>query len=137
MWTCNSCKQNFPSLTGISAQLKSIEDTTYKRLIKLEDDVHDMKTGLVEKIRGEVKTIKPSLIEEIKQDIKSTLQDDVRMVVREIEDQNKKSYELIFFNVPKSEDKNNIARNEYDHSLMLSGARLWCESFVGACSIVP
>jgi hypothetical protein len=83
-------KQNFPSLTGISAQLKSIEDTTYKRLSKLEDDVHvnhDMKTGLEEKIRGEVKTIKPSLIEEIKQDIKSTLQDDVRMVVREIEDQ--------------------------------------------------
>jgi hypothetical protein len=34
-----------------------------------------------------VKTIKPSLIEEIKQDIKSTLQDDVRMVVREIEKQ--------------------------------------------------
>jgi hypothetical protein len=66
MWTCNSCKQNFPSLTGISAQLKSIEDTTYKRLSKLEDDVHDMKTGLEEKIRGEVKTIKPSLIEEIK-----------------------------------------------------------------------
>jgi hypothetical protein len=58
--------KNFPSLTGISAQLKSIEDTTYKRLSKLEDDVHDMKTGLDEKIRGEVKTIKPSLIEEIK-----------------------------------------------------------------------
>jgi hypothetical protein len=49
--------------------LKSIEDTTYKRLSKLEDDVHDMKTGLDEKIRGGVKTIKPSLIEEIKQDI--------------------------------------------------------------------
>ena len=45
MWTCNSCKQNFPSLTGISAQLKSIEDTTYKRLSKLEDDVHDMNKG--------------------------------------------------------------------------------------------
>ena len=116
MWTCNSCKQNFPSLTGISAQLKSIEDTTYKRLSKLEDDVHDMKTGLDEKIRGEVKTIKPSLIEEIKQDIKSTLQDDVRMVVREIEDQKTRAMNLIFFNVPESEDKNNIVRNEYDHS---------------------
>lgn len=118
MWTCNSCKQNFPSLTGISAQLKSIEDTTYKRLSKLEDDVHDMKTGLDEKIRGEVKTIKPSLIEEIKQDIKSTLQDDVRMVVREIEDQKTRAMNLIFFNVPESEDKNNIVRNEYDHSLI-------------------
>jgi nitrogenase molybdenum-iron protein alpha/beta subunit len=59
-----------------------------------------MKTGLEEKIRGEVKTIKPSLIEEIKQDIKSTLQDDVRMVVREIEDQKARAMNLIFFNVP-------------------------------------
>jgi AICAR transformylase/IMP cyclohydrolase PurH len=54
------------------------------------------KTGLDEKIRGEVKTIKPSLIEEIKQDIKSTLQDDVRMVVREIEDQKTRAMNLIF-----------------------------------------
>jgi len=30
MWTCNYCKQNFPSLTGISAQLKSIEVTKQK-----------------------------------------------------------------------------------------------------------
>jgi hypothetical protein len=61
--------------------------------------------GLDEKIRGEVKTIKPSLIEEIKQDIKSTLQDNVRMVVREIEDQKTRAMNLIFFNVPESEDK--------------------------------
>jgi hypothetical protein len=54
---------------------------------------------------GEVKTIKHSLIEEIKQDIKSTLQDDVRMVVREIEDQKTRAMNLIFFNVPESEDK--------------------------------
>jgi hypothetical protein len=118
MWTCNSCKQNFPSLTGISAQLKSIEDTTYKRLSKLEDDVHDMKTGLDEKIRGEVKTIKLSLIEEIKQDIKNTLQDDVRREVREIEHKKTRAMNLIFFNVPESEDKNNIVRNEYDHTLI-------------------
>ena len=65
----------------------------------------------MKKIRGEVKTIKPSLIEEIKQDIKSTLQDDVRMVVREIEDQKTRAMNLIFFNVPENEDKNNGDRS--------------------------
>jgi hypothetical protein len=58
-----------------------------------------------------VKTIKPSLIEEIKQDIKSTLQDDVTLVVREIEDQKTRAMNLIFFNVPESEDKNNGDRS--------------------------
>ena len=40
------------------------------------------------------------------------------MVVREIEDQKIRAMNLIFFNVPESEDKNNIVRNEYDHSLI-------------------
>jgi hypothetical protein len=48
---------------------------------------HYLLTEPESNFNGEVKTIKPSLIEEIQQDIKSTLQDDVRMVVREIEDQ--------------------------------------------------
>jgi hypothetical protein len=40
------------------------------------------------------------------------------MVVREIEDQKIRAMNSIFFNVPESEDKNNIVRNEYDHSLI-------------------
>jgi len=118
MRTCNSCKQNFPSLTGISAQLKSIEVTTNKRLTQLEDEVHDMRLGMGVNIRKEVTAIKPSLLEEIKQDIKSTLQDDVRREIREIENQKIRAMNLILFNVPESEDKNSTVRKDLDQTLI-------------------
>ena len=35
-WTCNGCKQNFPCMTGLSLQLKSIEEKTHNRISILE-----------------------------------------------------------------------------------------------------
>ena len=35
-WTCNGCKQNFPCMTSLSQQLKSIEETTNIRITNVE-----------------------------------------------------------------------------------------------------
>ena len=53
MWTCNSCKIKFPSLSGVSAQLKSIEVTTNQRITKLEDEVKGIKTDMSTNIQNE------------------------------------------------------------------------------------
>ena len=45
-WTCNGCKQNFPSLTNMTAQLKFIEDTKINRLSIIEDKVNEMQHGM-------------------------------------------------------------------------------------------
>jgi hypothetical protein len=50
-WTCNGCKQNFPSLTSMTAQLKSIEDTTINRLSIIEDKMNEMQHGMNDKIK--------------------------------------------------------------------------------------
>ena len=31
-WTCNGCKQNFPCMTGVSQQLKTMEQTTHDQM---------------------------------------------------------------------------------------------------------
>jgi hypothetical protein len=82
-WTCNGCKQNFPSLTSMTAQLKSIEDTTINRLSIIEDKMNEMQHGMNDKIKEEVGEIKLKIVDEIR----ATLQDDVRREIREIEDQ--------------------------------------------------
>ena len=50
-WTCNGCKQNLPSLTSMTAQLKSIEDITINRLSIIEDKVNEMQHGMSDKIK--------------------------------------------------------------------------------------
>lgn len=59
--TCNGFKQNFPSLTGMTAQLKYIEDTTNNRLLIIEDKMNEMQHGMSDKIKEEVGVIKQKL----------------------------------------------------------------------------
>ena len=103
-WTCNECKQNFPSLTSMTAQLKSIENTTINRLSIIEDKMNEMQHGMSDKIKEEVGEIKPKIVDEIKDEIRATLQEVVRREIREIEDQKIRAFNLIIFNLPESED---------------------------------
>ena len=106
-WTC---KQNFPSLTSMTAQLKSIEDTTINRLSIIEDKMNEMQHGMSDKIKEEVGEIKPKIVDEIR----ATLQDDVRREIREIEDQKIRAFNLIVFNLPESEDASSSIRKDHD-----------------------
>ena len=103
-WTCNGCKQNFPNLTSMTAQLKSIEDTTISRLSIIEDKMNEMQHGMSDKIKEEIEEIKPKVVDEIKNEIRATLQEDVRREIREIEDQKIRAFNLIVFDLPESED---------------------------------
>ena len=113
-WTCNGCKQNFPSLTGMTAQLKSIGDTTNNRLSIIEDKMNEMQHGMSDKIKEEVGVIKPKIVDEIKDEIRATLQEDVRREIREIEDQKIRALNLIVFNLPESEDVSSSIRKDQD-----------------------
>ena len=112
--TCNGCKQNFPSLTGMTAQLKYIEDTTNNRLSIIEDKMNEMQHGMSDKIKEEVGVIKPKIVDEISDEIRATLQDDVRREIREIEDQKIRALNLIIFNLPESEDVSSSIRKDQD-----------------------
>ena len=113
-WTCNGCKQTFPSLTSTTAQLKSIEDTTTNRLSIIEDKMNEMQHGMSDKIKEEVGVIKPKIVDEIKDEIGATLQEDVRREIREIEDQKIRALNLIVFYLPESEDVSSSIRKDQD-----------------------
>ena len=118
MWTCNGCKQNFPSLTGMKKQLKTIEETTNTKLATIEHKMGAIGSVIKEQVQEEIINIKPSLIETIKGEIKSTLQDDVRKEVREIEDQKIRAMNLILFNVPESSSESSEIRKEHDGKML-------------------
>ena len=113
-WTCNVCKQNFPSMTGLSSQLRSIEEKTDYRLNILEQKVTDLDTGLNKRVYEQISNVKPSLIEEIKTEIKASLQDEVRKEIREIEDQKTRVMNLIIFNLPESSHQSGPSRKIHD-----------------------
>ena len=96
--------KNFPSLISMTAQLKSIENTTINRLSIIEDKMNEMQHGMSDKIKEEIGEIKPKVVDEIKNEIRATLQEDVRREIREIEDQKIRAFNLIVFNLPESED---------------------------------
>jgi hypothetical protein len=113
-WTCNGCKQTFPSLTSMTAQLKSIENTTINRLSIIEDKMNEMQHGMSNKIKEEVGEIKPKIVDEIKDEIRATLQEDVRREIREIEDQKIRAFNLIVFKLLESEDVSSSIRKDQD-----------------------
>lgn len=117
-WTCNICNFTFPSLSGISSQIKSIEDTTNKRLVKLEDDMQAMKLNIGSQVKDELHELKPSLVNEIRTEIKKTLQEDVRKEVKEIEDQKSRTMNLILFNAPESDSENSTVRKSFDETVV-------------------
>jgi hypothetical protein len=88
----------------MTAQLKSIEDTTISRLSIIEDKMNEMQHGMSDKIKEEIEEIKPKVVDEIKNEIRATLQEDVRREIREIEDQKIRAFNLIVFDLPESED---------------------------------
>jgi hypothetical protein len=57
----------------MTAQLKSIENTTINRLSIIEDKMNEMQHGMSDKIKEEVGEIKPKIVDEIKDEIRATL----------------------------------------------------------------
>ena len=77
-WTCNGCKQNFPCMTGLSQQLKTIEEKTHSRISKIERKMEDINTDIGFRVKNEVASLKTGLVDEVKTEIKSSLQDEVK-----------------------------------------------------------
>lgn len=114
MWTCNGCKQNFPSLTGMKKQLKAIEETTKTKLAHIEDQMGAIGPAIKTQVKEEITNVTPVLIETIKSEIKGSLQDDVRKEIREIEDQKIRAMNLILFNVQESKQTDSAKRKDDD-----------------------
>ena len=53
MWTYNGCKQNFPNLTGMKRELKSIEETTNTKLATIEYRMGTIGNVIKEKVQEE------------------------------------------------------------------------------------
>jgi hypothetical protein len=76
--------------------------------------MNEMQHGMSNKIKEEVGEIKPKIVDEIKDEIRATLQEDIRREIREIEDQKIRAFNLIVFNLPKSEDVSSSIRKDQD-----------------------
>ena len=70
-------------------------------------------------VDNKIKNIAPKMTSKITEDIKRTLQDDVRREVREIEDQKRRSLNLVILNLPESTSKNAKNRQNEDKSKLI------------------
>ena len=70
-WTCNTCKQNFPSMTSLKTQLRSIEENTQTRLAKIEEKITTLDSGIDDKISNKITYLKSDVVKEIKDEIKA------------------------------------------------------------------
>ena len=109
-WTCNGCKINFPSVTG----LKALEENTSTRLTKVEDKITQLDEGIDTRIDRKVERVKEELFDEIITRVKTNFQGSVRTEVKEIEDQKQRTLNLICFNLEESTSKNNDERKSHD-----------------------
>jgi predicted site-specific integrase-resolvase len=99
-------------MTGLSLQLKSIEEKTYNRISILEQ-----KMDMGEKVKEEVSTLKTGLVNDVKAEIKLSLQNNIRTELKEIEDQKQRGLNLIIFNVPESKSENSLERKKFDKDI--------------------
>ena len=117
-WTCNMCKQNFPSMSSLKTQLQSIEENTQTRLAKVEEKLttldSDMDVKIGDKFTSMKSTVLKEMKEEIKDEIKGNLQSEVRTELREIEDQRQRSLNIICFNLEESTSKVSETRKDHD-----------------------
>lgn len=113
-WTCNGCKQNFPCMTGLSQQLKSIETKTQSQISSLELKVEKIQVDMGQKVKTEVNQIRGELADSIKKDIKESLQDDIRKELYEIEDQKRRALNLVIFNLYESKSTTSAQRQDHD-----------------------
>ena len=101
-------------MTGLKAQLKSIEENTSTRLTKVEDKITQLDEGIDTRIDKKVERVKEELFDEVITRVKTNLQDSVRTEVKEIEDQKQRTLNLICFNLEESTSKNNDERKSHD-----------------------
>ena len=113
-WTCNSCKQNFPCMTGLRNELKLIGEQTSSRLSAVEKNLAMIDTNIKDKVKDEVSAMKSDIVCNIHKEIEEKLQDSVRKEVREIEDQKSRVLNLICFNLKESESKESEVRKSHD-----------------------
>lgn len=114
-WTCNGCKQNFPSMTNLSAQLKSIEEKTHGRINEIENNLKDLNTNIGVRVKQEVSDFREDFAAEMKEMVRC----EVRKEVREIDDQKNRSMNLLVFNLPESQSPTPKIRKDYDSDMFL------------------
>ena len=113
-WTCNTCKQNFPSMSGLVTQLQTIDERNESRMNMLEAKISGFDKTMTSKIKDEMGVMKDTVVADVKSDLKLELQKLVRNEVREIDDQKLRSLNLVCFNMPESDSKEASVRKISD-----------------------
>ena len=113
-WTCNGCKQNFPCMATLTNQLKSIEEKTDTRIRQIENKIQNITKSIEQKVNSGIQDVTPTLVDKIKKDIRVTLQDDVRKEMREIEDQKRRTLNLVIFHLPESRHSDPVHHKQED-----------------------
>lgn len=116
-WTCNACKQNFPCMSGLNQKLRSIEDKTDSRLGILEAQVENLKLDMAAKITEEVQAMRQDINTDIIKEIKTSLQSDIRVELKEIEEQKQRAMNLILFNLQECPNQNKNERKKFDEDI--------------------
>ena len=102
MWTCQSCKSNFPSLSNVRSAITNLDNKNDVRFGKLEHKLDNIDATINQKVKQEVKDMKQELKSDIVKEVKNTFSSQLRTELREIEDQKRRVNNVICFNIPES-----------------------------------
>ena len=65
-WTCNGCKQNFPCMTSLTNQLKSIEEKNDSRICQIVNKLQNINESVDQKVKSFIIDVTPILVDKIK-----------------------------------------------------------------------
>ena len=101
-------------MTSLTNHLKSVEEKTDSRISQIENKLKNINKSIDQRVKSGIKDVTPVLVDKIKNDIRFSLQDDFRKEIREIEDQKRRTLNLVIFHSPESMHSDPIQRKEED-----------------------
>lgn len=114
MWTCKTCRQNFPSLSNVSKSISNLDKKNDLRLDQLEKKLDDMNITVEQKVVHHVSNMKKEVVKEISSNILDNIKAEVRSEVREIDDQKSRVMNVLCFNMPESNNESSEGRRTDD-----------------------
>ncbi|MES9884666.1 MAG: hypothetical protein ABW185_27800 [Sedimenticola sp.] len=122
-WTCNACKQNFPSMNNIKTSFQLLDSKNEARMTSLEEKIDNIQINVASKVKEQVTDMKKEVVQEITEQIMGKLSNEVRMEVKELEEQKIRIMNIMVFNMPESNKITRETKKEDD-----------CEKFLSICT---
>lgn len=103
-WTCNSCKQNFPSINNIKQSFQTLDQKSDARMSSIEDKIDRININVTTTVKEQVHEMKKDVVKEVTDQIMENISTEIRTEIKEIEEQKLRAMNLMVYNLEESKE---------------------------------